>query len=131
MMKVFIDTSAIVAAMNKMDNHHQPAKEVFLKLAAQRSSLIITNYIRSETHSLLINRASREIALKFLDEKSWTIEWISPADEQKAIQLIRQYSDKSFSLTDATSFVIMERLEINTAVTFDQHFAQYGFKIFN
>lgn len=129
MIKIFVDTSGIVAAMNAKDSHHKKAKEIFFNLITKQYTLIITNYIRAETHALLINRASHEAALKFLNEKSWIIEWIRPEDELEAIELINHYTDKSFSLTDATSFVIMKRLKIDTAITFDQHFIQYGFKI--
>lgn len=38
------------------------------------------------------------------------------------------YQDKSFSLADATSFVVMERLRSRWAFSFDEHFTQYGFK---
>ena len=49
--------------------------------------------------------------------------------ESSAIELLKRYYDKSFSLTDATSFIVMERLGIKTAIAFDQHFAQYGFNL--
>jgi predicted nucleic acid-binding protein len=35
--------------------------------------------------------------------------------------------DKDFTLTDATSFAVMERLGITYAFTFDHPFTQYGF----
>ena len=40
-----------------------------------------------------------------------------------------KYQDKDFSLTDAISFAVMERLQITQAFTFDRHFAQYGFTL--
>ena len=43
--------------------------------------------------------------------------------------ILRQYSDKGFSLLDATSFAVMERLGIDTALSFDKHFAQYRWTV--
>jgi predicted nucleic acid-binding protein len=36
------------------------------------------------------------------------------------------YSDKTFSFTDCTSFSLMERVEITEVFAFDDHFMQYG-----
>ena len=48
-------------------------------------------------------------------------------DETLAKQLIYRYQDKRFSFTDAISFVVMERLGIRLAFTFDRNYSQYGF----
>jgi predicted nucleic acid-binding protein len=40
---------------------------------------------------------------------------------------LRTHVDKNFSFINATGFVVMKRLGIDTAVTFDRHFRQYGF----
>lgn len=123
---VFVDTSGIVAAMNAKDKYHETATAIFRKLAAERCTLVVTNYVRAETHALLLVRAGRELALRFLEEKSWTVKWVEPEDEKRAMEILRRFKDKDFSLTDATSFAVMERLEIKEAVSFDQHFSQYG-----
>jgi predicted nucleic acid-binding protein len=52
---------------------------------------------------------------------------VSLRDERRAREIIAQYDDKDFTLTDATSFAVMERLGITYAFTFDHHFTQYGF----
>lgn len=126
---VFVDTSGIVAAMNAKDEHHEEAREIFRRLAEEGCHLVITNYVRAETHALLLFRAGREIALKFLEEKSWAVEWVEPEDEEKAMAIIRRFKDKDFSLTDATSFAVMERLGTKLAVSFDRHFRQDGLQI--
>lgn len=102
MRTVFLDTSGIVAAMNNRDANNEKAKRIFYQLAEENSVLLITNYIRAETHALLLQRAGKKIALNFLADKSWVIEWVDPEDEEKALNIIYQYEDKSFSLTDAT-----------------------------
>jgi uncharacterized protein len=62
-----------------------------------------------------------------MEQSPTTLVWVTPADVQRAKAIIYQYEDKDFSLTDATSFAVMERLDIPLAFTFDRHFAQYGF----
>ena len=52
---------------------------------------------------------------------------IDEEDEAAARSIIERYSDKDFSLVDATSFVIMDALGIRTAFAFDINFRQYGF----
>ncbi len=51
----------------------------------------------------------------------------TPNDEAFARAIIYRYTDKTFSLTDAISFAVMERLGIATPFTFDSDFRQYGF----
>lgn len=54
---------------------------------------------------------------------------VSAADERRARSIIAQYDDKDFSLVDATSFAVMERLHIPTAFALDRNFTQYGFRV--
>jgi hypothetical protein len=44
--------------------------------------------------------------------QNWPIEPVSLDDEEKAKQIIRRYTDKTFSYTDAASFAVMERLGV-------------------
>jgi len=39
-----------------------------------------------------------------------------------------QHADKTYSLTDCISFVLMAGLAISQALTFDRHFVQAGFE---
>lgn len=109
--------------------YHAQARKIFHDIARGEYGLVITSYVRAETHALLVGRAGRDIALRFLEDTSWVVERVSPEDEERAMEILRTYHDKDFSLTDAASFVVMERFGIDTAIAFDQHFQQYGFKV--
>jgi predicted nucleic acid-binding protein len=47
---------------------------------------------------------------------------------RKSIDLYMSHSDKSWSLTDCASFIIMRERKIRDALTFDRHFEQAGFR---
>ena len=123
---IIIDTSAIYAMIDKSDNFHEPAKEMFFKLSKDNLQVIITNFIVAECHCLITARIGHELARKWLQTLLWPIERILEEDEKKAREIILTYTDKSFSYTDATTFAVMERLGITKALAFDQHFQQYG-----
>ena len=100
--------------------------------ASEGSDDVATNKHRclAETHALLLTRLSHAIATAFLrdmEQSFTTVIWATPADVERARELIYRYDDKDFSLTDAASFVVMERAGIPMAFTFDHHFAKYGF----
>ncbi|MEA2032004.1 MAG: PIN domain-containing protein [Euryarchaeota archaeon] len=74
-------------------------------------------------------KIGRDEAIEHLEKLRNTaeIERVSGEDESKAWQIILRYRDKDFSYVDATSFAVMERLEISDAFSFDEHFEQYSF----
>jgi predicted nucleic acid-binding protein len=80
---------------------------------------------------MALTRLGRSAAARVLDdiENSTTIIRVSATDERRARDIIRQYDDKDFSLTDAMSFAVMERLRIPVAFTFDRDFTQYGLPV--
>lgn len=50
-------------------------------------------------------------------------------DELRGIELFEKYADQHVSFTDAVSFALMRRSGIETAFTFDAHFARAGFAV--
>ncbi len=130
--RAFIDTSAFFAATDTRERDHDAAQSIMVRLAADRWLLFTSNFILAETHALMIARIGSRVAARVLfelDQSGTTVVRINARNEQRAREIIRQYDDKSFSLTDATSFSVMERLGITTAMSFDRDFAQYGFTL--
>ena len=123
---IFVDSSAWYALVNARDKNHLAAKR-FLD-AGHR--LLTTNFVIDETITLALVRKGYQAAVD-LGEQLWSEEqarivWLSRADQRAAWQLFKRYSDKEFSFTDCTSFVVMERLGLTHAFAFDEHFDQTG-----
>ena len=130
--RVLVDTSAYYALADNSEIRHPDADAIRLRLVQQRWRLFTTNYIAAETHALFLVRLGYHYALRFLDEldrSPTTVVRVARSDERQARQILQRYPDKAFSLTDATSFAIMERLRIGHAFTFDRNFTQYGLAV--
>jgi predicted nucleic acid-binding protein len=54
--------------------------------------------------------------------------WVDEALHLDGLALLAARSDKTYSLCDAVSFLLMRRLRITDALTTDRHFQQEGFR---
>jgi predicted nucleic acid-binding protein len=129
--QAFVDTSAFYALASQRDADFATAQRILRRLQRERWTTVTTTYIVAETHALFLGRSGREAASTFLRNLlASSTERVRPSelDEQGAIELVFRYTDKTFSLTDAISFVVMERMGISAAFTFDRDFVRYGFR---
>jgi len=126
--QVLLDSSAVLCLLNRREGQHEAVKEAFAGLLAARAQVFTTTYLRAETHALLGARLSWEAARRWLLSPGRPIIRVLPEDEDAAVEIIRAHSDKGYSFTDATSFAIMNRLGVDTALTVDRHFRQFGFQ---
>ena len=129
MAQLLVDTSAVYDLIDRDDTYHRKAVTLLRYVPRRGLTPLLTNFIMAESHALLLSRLGAEIARDWLLRQIWPMERITPEDEEKAREIIRRYTDKSFSYTDATSFAVMERLGIKEAFAFDPHFRQYGLKL--
>jgi len=127
--RVLVDTSAVYALLDRTDSCHAMARDCLEKLKSIRSEPLLTNFIVAESHALSLARLGSTVAHEWLLRNVWAVERVTEDDEAKAKEIIRKYTDKRFSYTDATSVAVMERLGLRTAFAFDPHFRQYGFQI--
>jgi len=124
-----VDSGATLALADSDDKHHADAVAIQHNLVTAHARLYTTNFLVDETYTLILARMGYRFAVQFLtDDRDGTITIvrIAAADEQRAEQILRQYDDKRFSYTDATSFAVMERLGIDAAFSFDRNFIEHG-----
>lgn len=131
MRRVFVDTSGFLGLLVAEDANHVRARSLFEQAHRERWQLVTTNAVIIECYSLFLvrTRDGRRNAIAFLDaiERDRVhVERIRVADESRAVALLRAHEDKSYSLCDALSFAVMERLGVTDAIAFDRHFRAYG-----
>jgi predicted nucleic acid-binding protein len=129
--RVFVDSGGFFALLVNADHFHPHAVQLFTAARADRWSLLTTNCVVVETYALLLNRVrnGRVPAIRFLDlvERGLCeVERVTEADEQFASDLVHAHEDKNYSLCDALSFAVTERLHISEVIAFDRHFRDYG-----
>lgn len=127
-MKIFVDTSGWFNLLHVREPEHHHSVELY-----QSSSIrITTNYILTELVALANSRnIPRKYAQEFIrrveKDKSVKIIWIDEETHEKAMHLLESRLDKSYSLCDAVSFVVMRENDVTDALTTDRHFRQEGF----
>jgi len=129
-MRVLIDTSAIVAILNRADENHSRALDLMQKARGQGIKLFMTNFLVGETYATLLSRIGVYAAREWLINNDIPVIRVLAKDEQEAKGIILRYKDKDFSYVDATSFAVMKRFKIYIAFAFDDHFKQFGFKLY-
>lgn len=129
MARVLVDTSAVYALIAESDDNHAAARRGLERMRADRDTPLLTNFILAETHALLLSRLGADVARSWLTQNVWPVERVTPEDEAAAKEIVRTHPDKSYSYVDATSFAVIDRLRIRTALAFDRHFRQFGVKL--
>jgi predicted nucleic acid-binding protein len=124
---ILVDTGAWFASVVPWDANHLAATS-WLRL--NREPLVTTDYILDETLALLRARKETARAVQLGNQlfagAVATLYFLTHADIRDAWELFQQYADKEWSFTDCTSKIIIDRLGLATAFSFDQHFRQFG-----
>jgi predicted nucleic acid-binding protein len=127
---IFIDTAGFLAIENRRDVHHERALAFRDASLGDGQTFVTSDYILDESYTLIRLRAGHAVAVQFGEDvrasRVLRIEHVTPEIVEAAWRIFKAFADKEFSFTDCTSFALMERLNIGTVFTFDEHFRQYG-----
>ena len=131
MSTVFCDTSALYALVQPTDEFHEKAATAW-QLLVERHKLLTSNYIIVETIAICQTRVGLKAATSVLERIEGVVDigWIDPALHDAALQELLTSNRRQLSFMDCTSFAFMRRHRIDTVFTFDPHFTQHGFKLF-
>ncbi len=124
---VFVDTSIWYAAADDGDSHNAVARTLIGQHAGE---LVTSDLVLGELWNLLNARAEHRTAdrvIAALTSGIARIECATQADLQAAATAARAFEDQAFSLTDRTSWALMERLGIADALALDNDFRLYRY----
>lgn len=133
MNKLFVDTSGWASLFVTQEPFHDRSAQLFNQAIQQRHLILTSNYILSELVALLHSplRQPRSRIFEIVDaiRNAAYIETIhiDRTIDEAAWELCKQRPDKPWSLVDCSSFILMQRYGIQTALTTDHHFDQAGF----
>jgi predicted nucleic acid-binding protein len=124
----FADSFYFLALLNLGDAAHSAA----VRLAtAGRGRIVTTAWILTEVADAMASPANRPLFLRMIEgfRTLGTVEVVPPDPElfDRGLDLYARRPDKSWSLTDCISFVVMTERGLNEALTGDHHFEQAGF----
>jgi predicted nucleic acid-binding protein len=123
---IFVDTRAWYAASVTSDTDHAAAS-AFMR--SKRERLVTSDYIYDELLTLFRARGHMDRAEDWVNQVRQgrcEIVHITESDVLDATDVFLRFADMQWSFTDCTSRVVTQRLAIQRAFSFDEHFRQFG-----
>lgn len=132
MNRVFVDTSGWMMLADEGDPLHAAATGFREQWMATGGEFVTTDYVADETLTLVRVRLGIDAAERWWQtvEGSPRVRWeiIRSDRAARARAWFFRWRDHAYSLTDCTSFVVMQELRLRRALTGDHHFATAGFE---
>lgn len=123
MKAIFGDTYYFLAVGNERDEGHQRAVEF---ATSYKGQMLTTEWVLTEVADALAAPIQRGRFLKLLElinlDSNWNVVVASRELFERGVALFSPRPDKSWSLTDCISFVVMQQHGLTEALTGDHHF---------
>ena len=129
---IFADTSYLIALIDRRDHLHPHAVELAATLGSRTivtTELVLIEWLNAFSRPGPLSRDAVLSAYHAL-ARDRQVEVVNQSQRLFRAALIHfsRHSDKAWSLTDCTSFVVMQQRGIRDALTHDRHFVQAGFR---
>jgi len=127
--EAYVDTSALIAFLDRSDSYHA----LFRRLFAEPPALVTTTLVAAEGHGWFLKRYDRTRALQFLSfiEDLKPLHLVSVGAEEHAggVRMLRKFSDQDLTLTDAVGLYVMKSRHIASCWSTDFHLGLTGVQL--
>jgi uncharacterized protein len=125
---MLLDTSGLLCLHYKTEPFHTQALTGYKKAIGRLThSYVIAEYVALANARRFPRSSVLAFVVDLLDNPDIETVWVDERLHRDAIQLLTVRQDKTYSLCDAVSFVLMHQRGIVDALTTDRHFEQEGF----
>src|SRR5205085_12586139 len=125
---MFLDTSGLLCFLDRRDRRHTEAIQSYRNTRLRlTSNYVLTEYVALAHARGLPRQQILDFSKAILADVEVEITWVDEALHQRAVELLLARDDKTYSLCDAVSFVLMRERGVSEAMTTDRHFEQEGF----
>ena len=132
MERVFADTGYWIALLNPRDDLHQKAAVISRQYTSNQvvtSEMVLAEFLNSfSDYGPRLRQAAAKAVVSLRTTPQIIIIPQTSQLFEKALQRYQDMTDKSWSLTNCASFLIMEEERLTAALTHDRHFVQAGFQ---
>jgi predicted nucleic acid-binding protein len=126
---MFLDTSGMFCCYDAGENHHAVAVGLYRKAHKRLThNYVLAEFIALAETRRLPRQGFLASAAEILTDPKIEVVWVDQLLHNEAMDLLRSQLDKTYSLCDAVSFVLMHERNMLDALTTDRHFEQAGFR---
>jgi len=125
---MLLDTSGLLCLHYQTEPLHTQASAAYKKATIRLThSYIIAEYVALATARRFPRSSALAFVADLLDNPDIETVWVDEPLHRAAVELLMGRQDKTYSLCDAVSFVLMRQRGITEALSTDRHFEQEGF----
>lgn len=123
---VYVDTSALIAFVDRSDSHHP----LFRRLFSDPPELVTTTLVVAEGHGWFLKRYDRTRALQFLTFidafKPLRLLAVGSLEYAGGSRMLRKFADQDLTLTDAVGLHVMKDRGVRMCWSTDFHLGLAG-----
>ena len=125
---MLLDTSGLLCLHYQTEPLHTQASAAYKRATIRLThSYIIAEYVALATARRFPRSSALAFVADLLDNPDIETVWVDEPLHREAVELLMGRQDKTYSLCDAVSFVLMRQRGITEALSTDRHFEQEGF----